>query len=453
MPLTAFGEERLWSSPRVLQTHDDCVSETVEVIATGRGRWRALWDDRNPSCDSRYEYRLRTATRNRRSGWKRRAPLPQGFELPALKVAGADAVQTLKRGRALLLGARPAVGRSPSQLNRVLQVATISSGGHFRRRDLDSGRLLYGSDGDFGSHSPTDVDDTPPAVELAPDGRGVAVWARLVDDDETNPRGRLYARYRRGNGRFGAARPLGPAGQPTAAAVAVNRHGDAAVAWCQDGSDLLFRFRARGEGWGSVQRVGECGNLSTALDVALADDGRPVIAWSSESRTSGDDQSRSRSGVRVATGEQGSFDQPRVISREGDSPRVMATSRGAAIAWSVPIGAESGVFFARIGRRGRVTKSRVSKDGPYRLVDLEATAMRPRGLLMWGRSNELLARRIRADGSLDGIEFVSSTSSTNTFGAVRLGLDWRGEAFAILGHNRTDTRGVPRSSTVEAARR
>ena len=450
-----------WGPRRVLYTHGDCVSETLDVARVEGTGWIALWDAANPRCatGTRRTYQLRTATSEDGRRWGDHHLLPDGFEIPALRTAGGDGLHVHKRDRVLVLGARPAAGREPSQLNRVLQLARLSADGLEWRHDLDGGRLLYGSDGDSGSGLPSDVDDARPVISLAPNGRGVAVWARLVDDDPDSPVGQVYARVRGKRGRFRAAKALGAPGQPSGLAVDVNDRGEAALAWCRDRADLMLRTRRPRQGWSDSERLGSCSDANE-VDVTLDDRGRVAVAWAAtryEPHPNGIWRNEIAEGVRATVGTLENRVRVRTLSRDGRGAQVLLARDGTAlVAWSGPYsGPTRGVRFARVGGRSVRSKGAITGKKGHELVDL-APDTRGRGVVLWGaRGAAFFTRAIGRHGNVGRRELVFRVDpfeGTLVLEAANLGLDLAGpRAVAIWSHARTDSRATPTRSTVEAA--
>ena len=453
-----------WGSVHVLHTHEDCVSETVDVAPIEGNGWMAVWDAANPRCltGTRHTYQLGIATSGGSGPWRSGGLLPDGFEIPALRTAGGEGLQVYKRDRVLALGARPAEGREPSQLNRVLQVARLSGEGLKRRRDLDGGRLLYGSDGDSGSGLPSDVDDARPVMSLAPNGSGVAVWARLVEDDPDRPLGQVHVRVRDRRGRFGSAKALGAPGQPSGLAVDVNGRGAAAVAWCQDRTDLLLRTRQRGSGWAASEQLGPCSDINQ-VDLALDDTGTLAVAWASTRAAPDDFSEPVPDGVRVAVGDLDELGRARAVSDDGRDAQVILTATNKAlVCWSGPYsGATQGVRFARVDSSGIRAEGSVSAEEGHELVDLAPDA-RGRGAVLWGsqgadsRGTAFFTRDVNRRGRLGTRQLVyrlDPTEGALVLDAANLGLDPGGrDAAAIWSHARIDQRRArPTRSTVEAA--
>ena len=463
--LAVVADAAGWGFPRVLHTHGDCISETVDVAHLDGTGWIALWDAANPRCETgtRRMYQLRIATSEDGRRWDGRRLLPDGFEIPALRTAGGEGLHVYKRDRVLVLGARPAAGREPSQLNRVLQVARLGADAFEWRHDLDGGRLLYGSDGDSGSGLPSDADDARPVISLAPSGRGVAVWARLVEDDPDNPVGQVYVRVRGKRGRFGSAESLGPPGRPSGLAVDVNDRGDAAVAWCQDRTDLLLRTRQRGVGWAPSERLGSCSDINQ-VDVALDDAGRLAVAWGSTRAAPDDFSAPVPEGVRAAVGDLDGVPRAHTVSDDGRDAQVMLIANNkAVVCWSGPYsGPTRRVRFARVDSSGVRSEGRVSGKQGHELVDL-APDTRGRGVVLWGtrgadrRGTAFFTRDVNRRGRLGRRKLVyrlDPTEGTLVLEAANLGLDLAGpDAVAIWSHARRDSRGMPTRSTVEAAAR
>lgn len=442
----------------MLHTHDDCVSQTVDVAYLKRTGWLALWDVSNPRC-SGFEatYRLRIATSADGGAWGRRRLLPAGFEIPALRTTGSDGLQVYRGSRVLVLGARPAPERSPSELNRVLQIARLSRDGLERRRDFDGGRLLYGSDGDYYSALPSDIDDARPVMSLAPDGRGVALWARLVEDNPDDPVGQVYARVREERGRFAEAEALSAPGQPSALAVDVNDRGDAAVAWCQDRVDLLLRTRPADGEWTASERLGACSNANQ-VDLALGDGGRLAVTWASTGEFAPFERPAPK-GVHAAVGDLDGPLSASTLADDGRDAQIMLARETVLVSWSGPFkGAARGVRFARLDRNGAWSNGAISNRRGHELVELAShPSGRGRGLVLWRTPRAFFTRDINRAGRFRPRKRVYATRLPEGRGvlqAANVGVKPASrDAVTVWSHERTTPRSEPHRSTVEAAAR
>jgi hypothetical protein len=114
-----------------------------------------------------------------------------------------------------------------------------------------------------------------PSVALAPDGTGFAAFQRY---DGANLRVSVATRVPGGG--FGAPRDLSPAGKEAFnPAVAVDRQGNATLAWLQ-GPDFTIqaRFRPAGGDWTEPTTLSTTGVISGPA-VAAGDNGAAVVAW------------------------------------------------------------------------------------------------------------------------------------------------------------------------------
>lgn len=439
--VTAAADDRRWHWPRLIYTHDDCASEMVDIAPTGSGRFVALWDVANPMCGLPYE--LAVAIGDGRSHWNRLRALPAGFQLPALRTLGGEGLYPIGRQRFLMLGSREI-----SLDEQAVQVARLASDSRFVRRDLDPGRLLYADDVFHKGRA---------AMDVAPDGRALAVWLRVTEERPDQPGTQLFWAGRPPNGRFGAPRPLAPPGMADALAVDVNTRGEAVVAWCSGGRDLLLRTRGPA-GWGEPRSLGPCGDAHSDVDVALDDRQRVAVAWQSDDFDPERGWWAYPSGLRAAVGRLDDLGQTQLLAADGNSPMVLLP--GAAkpmVFWQDPQRHRVVVRHTTMGRsRALDTESVATARWSY-LADV-TSGPHGGGYVLFGNScgdaNRLRARRINPRGQLGDRELVDILDCNTAFGPARIAIGPAGnEAAALWSHVRTDARGNFTRSTIEGSRR
>jgi hypothetical protein len=145
----------------------------------------------------------------------------------------------------------------------------------------------------------------PPSIALGVDGTGFAAFQRY---DGANLRAAVATRLP-GAG-FGSTRDLSPAGKDAfSPAVAVDRQGNATLAWLQ-GPDFTIqaRFRPAGGDWTEPVTVSAPG-VTTAPAVAVGDNAAAVLVWG---RATGGQVRRVEAAVRMAG--DGAFGAPLPVS-------------------------------------------------------------------------------------------------------------------------------------------
>jgi hypothetical protein len=164
----------------------------------------------------------------------------------------------------------------------------------------------------------------PPSLAVAPDGTAVAAFQHF---DGANLRAAVAMRVPSGG--FGAARDLSPAGKDAfSPAVAVDRQGNATLAWLQ-GPDFTIqaRFRPAGGDWTEPTTLSAPG-ATTAPSVAVGANGAAVAVWG---RGTGGVVRRAEAAVRAAG--DAAFGAPQFLSPDAGSglcqtPRVAMDAAG-----------------------------------------------------------------------------------------------------------------------------
>ena len=171
----------------------------------------------------------------------------------------------------------------------------------------------------------------PPSVAVAPDGTAFAAFQRY---DGANLR--VAVAMRLPGGGFGASRDLSPAGKDAfSPAVAVDRQGNATLAWLQ-GPDFTIQARLKPAGgdWTEPTTLSLTG-VTTAPAVAVGDNGAAVVAWG---RATGGQVRRVEAATRAAG--DAAFGAPLFASPDAgtglcQAPRVAMDAAGdVAVLWT-----------------------------------------------------------------------------------------------------------------------
>ena len=319
-------------------------------------------------------------------------------------------------------------------LIRLRQYAT----GRFNRARFEVVVAFASAGRPFGGTRVLDRDVSGPWAAVNRRGDALVAW-------EKGDRVRIAERAAERS--FGRARTLSPRGA-SRPAVAVNDRGDRVVAWYRRGY-VEARIRRAGGGWGSVLRTGRAAIVPSDMAAAISATGRILVGWGARSST----VIEHRVAFRNRTGGWRSGTLDRFVRGDFRAdplalPRFDAGGR-ALVAWVGPLGDDRVVKVGQVARTEIRSLAALPAGAGDGLADLAVGGSRL-GVLAYSQETRALTASIAADGRTFAPPEALTAAGESAVTPARLAFAPDGGAPVALFGASTATGTTLRSSTPAA---